>query len=160
MITLQLRLISLRLKKRINSALKPFSCSTKGFDYWSFYHYCVHSNSIKRSPATFFSRPSGLKSRGGGGFFHSKGTWGCAAREGILFRTSSLAKGVLFGNFSRVRSRQGYAFWEFWSKRCQNSVTFVKKTQLLKNFGLENAKIWQVLPRKCQFRALLKEKLV
>ena len=23
---------------------------------------------------------------GGGGFFHSKGTWGCAAREGILFR--------------------------------------------------------------------------
>ena len=93
-------------------------------------------------------------------FFHSKGTWGCAAREGILFRTSSLAKGVLFGNFSRVRSRQGYAFWEFWSKRCQNSVIFVKKTQLLKNFGLENAKIWQVLPRKCQFRALLKEKLV
>ena len=57
-----------------------------------------------------------------GGFFHSKGTWGCAAREGILFRTSSLAKGVLFGNFSRVKSRQGYAFWEFWSKRCQNSV--------------------------------------
>ena len=97
---------------------------------------------------------------GGGGFFHSKGTWGCAAREGILFRTSSLAKGVLFGNFSRVRSRQGYAFWEFWSKRCQNSVIFVKKTQLLKNFGLENAKIWQVLLRKCQFRALLKEKLV
>ena len=95
-----------------------------------------------------------------GGFFHSKGTWECAAREGILFRTSSLAKGVLFGNFSRVRSRQGYAFWEFWSKRCQNSVVFVKKTQLLKNFGLENAKIWQVLPRKCQFRALLKEKLV
>ena len=100
------------------------------------------------------------RARGGGGFFHSKGTWGCAARESILFRTSSLAKGVLFGNFSRVRSRQGYAFWEFWSKRCQNSVIFVKKTQLLKNFGLENAKIWQVLPRKCQFRALLKEKLV
>ena len=53
-----------------------------------------------------------------GGFFHSKGTWGCAAREGILFRPSSLAKGVLFGNFNRVKSRQGYAFWEFWSKRC------------------------------------------
>ena len=50
---------------------------------------------------------------GGGGFFHSKGTWGCAAREGILFRTSSLAKGVLFGNFSRVRSRQGYVFGNF-----------------------------------------------
>ena len=54
----------------------------------------------------------------GGGFFHSKGTWGCAAREGILFRPSSLAKGVLFGNFNRVKSRQGYAFWELWSKRC------------------------------------------
>ena len=36
----------------------------------------------------------------GGGVFHSKGTWGCAARKGILFRTSSLAKGVLFSNFS------------------------------------------------------------
>ena len=59
-----------------------------------------------------------LLARGGGGFFHSKGTWGCAAREGILFRPSSLAKGVLFGNFNRVKSRQGYAFWEFWSKRC------------------------------------------
>ena len=54
----------------------------------------------------------------GGGFFHTKGTWGCAAREGILFRTSSLAKGVLFGNFSRVKCTQGYAAWEFWSKRC------------------------------------------
>ena len=39
---------------------------------------------------------------GGGGFFHSKGTWGCAAHKGILFWTSSLAKGILFGNFSRV----------------------------------------------------------
>ena len=38
----------------------------------------------------------------GGGFFHSKGTWGCAAHKGILFRSSSLAKGILFGNFSRV----------------------------------------------------------
>ena len=39
---------------------------------------------------------------GGGGFYHSKGTWGCAARKSILFRTSSLAKGILFGNFSQV----------------------------------------------------------
>ena len=76
----------------------------------------------------FHRRRNGAR---GGGFFHSKGTWGCAAREGILFRTSSLAKGVLFGNFSRVRSRQGYAFWEFWSKRCQNSVIFVKKPNFL-----------------------------
>ena len=36
------------------------------------------------------------------GFFHSKGTWGCAACNGILFWPSSLAKGILFGNFSRV----------------------------------------------------------
>ena len=69
---------------------------------------------------------------GGGGFFYSKGTWGCAAREGILFRTSGLAKGVLFGNFSRVESRQGYAFCEFWSKRRQNSVIFVKKPNFFK----------------------------
>ena len=43
-----------------------------------------------------------LKFSTGGGFFHSKGTWGCAAHKGILFRISSLAKGILFGNFSRV----------------------------------------------------------
>ena len=98
--------------------------------------------------------------KGGGGFFHSKGTWGCAARKGMLFRTSSLAKGVLSGNFSRVKSRQGYAFWEFRAKRCQNSVIFCKKNPIFLDFGPENAKIWQVLPRKCQFRALLKEKLV
>ena len=34
-----------------------------------------------------------------GGFFHSKGTWGCAALKCILFRTSSLAKGILFRRF-------------------------------------------------------------
>ena len=36
----------------------------------------------------------------GGGGFHSKGTWGCAARRGILSRTSGLAKGILFAKFS------------------------------------------------------------
>ncbi len=35
----------------------------------------------------------------GGGFFHSQGTWGCAVLDGILFRTSSLSKGILFCNF-------------------------------------------------------------
>ena len=39
-----------------------------------------------------------------GGVFHSKGAWGCAAHKGILFQTSSLAKDILFGNFSRVWS--------------------------------------------------------
>ena len=45
------------------------------------------------------------KAPGGGGFFNSKGTWGCAAHKGMLFWTSSPAKGILFGlfgNFSRV----------------------------------------------------------
>ena len=40
--------------------------------------------------------------RGRAYYFHSKGTWGCA-RKGILFWTSSLAKGILFdilANFS------------------------------------------------------------
>ena len=43
--------------------------------------------------------------RGGlprGVFLHCKGNWGCAARKAILFRASSLAKGTLFGIFSRV----------------------------------------------------------
>ena len=65
-------------------------------------------------------------------FFHSKGTWGCAARKGILFWTSSLAKGVLFSNFSRVKSRQGYAFRQFWSTKCQSSVIFVNKPNFSK----------------------------
>ena len=77
---------------------------------------------------------------GGGGFFHSKGTWGCAACKGIFFRTSSLAKVVLFSKFSRVKYRQGCAFWQFWSKKCQHSVIFVKK-------NLTFLKFWS---RKCE----------
>ena len=53
---------------------------------------------------------------------------------------------MLFGNFGQTDVKFG------------NSCK--KKTQFFLNFGPENAKIWQVLPRKCQFRALLKEKLV
>ena len=68
----------------------------------------------------------------GGGFLHSKGTWGCAAHKGILFRTSSLAKGIRFGNFSRVESRQVYALWQFWSKHCKNSVISAKNLILKK----------------------------
>ena len=33
-----------------------------------------------------------IVARVGGRFFHSKGTWGCAAHKGIHFWTSSLAK--------------------------------------------------------------------
>ena len=43
--------------------------------------------------------------RGGGGSFHSKGTWGCAARKGILFRTPSLAKGIIF---TKIGLAKGY----------------------------------------------------
>ena len=47
-------------------------------------------------------RPMATSLRGQlqGGFFHSKSTWGCAAHKGILFGTSSLAKGIFFGKFS------------------------------------------------------------
>ena len=58
---------------------------------------------------------------GGGGFFHSKGTWGCVAQKGILFRTSNLAKGILFGNFSRFSLGKG---------------------MLCGNFGESTVKIW------------------
>ena len=34
------------------------------------------------------------------GFFHSNGTWGCAANKDILLPTFGLAKGILFGNLS------------------------------------------------------------
>ena len=40
--------------------------------------------------------------RARGVFFDSKGIWGCAAPKSILFRTSSLAKGILVGNSSRI----------------------------------------------------------
>ena len=56
---------------------------------------------------------------------------------------------MLFGNFSRFWSGQGYAFWQFRSKKCQTSVIPVKKpkffqilVQRMQNFGkfcLENA---------------------
>ena len=36
-----------------------------------------------------------LGSSRGGGFFHTKGAWGCAAHKGILFWTSNLAKVIL-----------------------------------------------------------------
>ena len=46
----------------------------------------------------------------GGWFFHSKGTWGCAAHKGILFWTSSLAKGILFGNLVEFSPGKGMLF--------------------------------------------------
>ena len=42
------------------------------------------------------------------GIFHSKVTWGCAVTKGILFRTSNLAKGILFAILIQLRFSQGY----------------------------------------------------
>ena len=44
---------------------------------------------------------------GGRGFFQDKGTWGCAARKGILFCAASLVKGIIFGNYGQSRVK----FW-------------------------------------------------
>ena len=60
----------------------------------------VDQRELRTDKASKVRKPSEI--HGGWGFFHSKGTWGCATHKGILFRTSSLAKGILFGNFSRV----------------------------------------------------------
>ena len=56
---------------------------------------------------------------------------------------------MLFGNFSRFWAGQGYAFWQFWSKKCKTSVSPVKKPkffqisvqrmQKFSKFCLENA---------------------
>ena len=105
-----------------------------------------------------FQNPS--FTHGGGGSFHSKGTWGCSAHKGILFWTSSLAKSILFGDFSRVHCRQGNAFWQFFGQRTVTVQLFLEKNQSKKKFCPEKAKIWQVLSRKRPFRALFMEKLV
>ena len=69
---------------------------------------CLHAwqralgdNIVEQNYNQTISQTTGLPT-GGGGFFHSKGTWGCAVHKGILLSTSSLAKGILLGNFSRV----------------------------------------------------------
>ena len=55
--------------------------------------YSLFRMNTKASPET-------LHYNHGGGLFHSKGTWGCAAPKGTIFRTSSLAKGIRLGNVS------------------------------------------------------------
>ena len=101
--------------------------------------------------------PIAPRGGGGGGFFHSKGTWGCAALKGILFRTASLAKGMLFGNFSLCQSRQGYNFWQFSFRKGKIFLICVQKPKILailvqrrRNFGdlcLENGKLWHFWSR-------------
>ena len=57
-----------------------------------------------------YPHPQHIMLANGGGFFHNKGTWGCAARKGILFKLSSLAKGILFANFSQFSLGKGMVF--------------------------------------------------
>ena len=92
----------------------------------------------------------------GGGFFHRKGTWGCAARKGKLFRTSPELRASFFAivvNFS-LESRQGYALGNFWPKKSQTLVIPVWKPKILvllvqrkRKFGtfcLENTNSWHL----------------
>ena len=70
----------------------------------------------------------------------------------MLFRTSSLANGILFNDFLFDFSLEGYAFWLFWSKKCQISVIPVKKPKVFNilvqrmrkfaKFCLENVNSW------------------
>ena len=76
----------------------------------------------------------------GRGFFHSKGTWGCAARKGILFRTSSLAKGILLAILVEFSLGKGMLFGNF-GKEKSNFGNSCQEIQIFKNFGPENAKI-------------------
>ena len=68
------------------------------------------------------------------GFFHSKGTWGCAARKGMLFQPSSLAKSILFANFSPFSLAKGILFANFRSFSLGKGIRFG-------SFGQRNVKL-------------------
>ena len=70
----------------------------------------------------------------GGGFFRSKGTWGRAARKGMLFKPSSLAKGILFANFSPFSLAKGILFANFRPFSLGKGILFA-------NFGQRNVKL-------------------
>ena len=73
-------------------------------------------------------------SRGrGGGFFHSKGTWGCAARKGMLFKPSSITKGILFANFGPLA--KGILFANFRPFSLAKGILFGNFGQRMSNFG-------------------------
>ena len=81
---------------------------------------------------------------------------------GVVFWRNKEVLGVNLWHmhFADSTMGQGYALWQFWSKHCKNLVISAKKSNFFNNFCPENEKIWQVLSRKRQFRALLIEKLV
>ena len=53
------------------------------------------------------------EARGGGGFFHSKGTWDVPPARVCFFKPSSLAKGILFANFRPFSLGKGILFGNF-----------------------------------------------
>ena len=67
---------------------------------------------------------------------------------GHLFRTSSLAMGVLLGNVSLAKGM-------FLISLVQIKIKFCVETQNFGDFGPEEAKSWQFLSRKCKLMALL-----
>ena len=58
--------------------------------------YAASVSKMERNCTNFPWKYPGGPGHRGGGFFHSKGTWGCAAYKGLLFWTSNLARPKLF----------------------------------------------------------------
>ena len=104
-------------------------------------------------------------SHGGGGGFHSKGTWGCDVPPArvCFFKPSSLAKGILFANFRPFSLGKGIflailvkelsnfgnscketqIFFKFWSLECKNLASFASKMPTHGTFdvGISLAKV-------------------
>ena len=83
------------------------------------------------------------------------------AHEGIHFRTSSLAKGIAFGNFSLGKGM----FLAFLLKESQilskksPMLVIPVETHIFGDYGREKAKFWRILSRKRQLMAILTENL-
>ena len=75
----------------------------------------------------------------------------CWQQGYILFWTASLAKGILLGNLSAAR----VCFLAIFVKEKSNFGNSCIETQNSGDLGLQRAKNWQFLSRKCQFMALL-----
>ena len=65
---------------------------------------------------------------GGEGFFHSKGTWGCAAHKGILFRTSSLPRVYFLAILVGFSLGKGMLCGNFGQKHCKSLVISAKNS--------------------------------
>ena len=74
---------------------------------------------------------------GGGGSFHSKGTWGCAIRKGILFATSDIPKDILFWQFQSILVRARVCLLAFLVKEMSSFGNTCKETQIFKFWSRE-----------------------